>query len=314
MEAMIQLYGGGQYALPPLLEWEVSLTGSIPCDSFQISCLYGKEMVEKLHNAWRIVLSEADFRFRAVVDEYEIRQDGTGRTLHIRGRGLAALLLDNESVAMEYRAPTLSEILKNHAGSCGISWEKFDELRSAASYVVSSGCSQWKALADFTRYVGGFEPRITPDGVLQVVPWKDNGKRRVMNEKTPVLSLSWRDQRYGIYSEVLVVDKTRQNTQSVVNEDFLKRGGRCRRVLYTPGKSTVAAMRYTGEYQIEKSQEDKRILTVTLPYIQMVRPGDVVQVNHFALAIVGAFFVQEVDMKCDGNGKETTLRMRRLEN
>ena len=71
MEAMIQLYGGGHYALPPLLEWEISLTGGIPCDSFQISCPYGKGMTEKLSDAWRIVLSEASFRFRAVVDEWQ---------------------------------------------------------------------------------------------------------------------------------------------------------------------------------------------------------------------------------------------------
>ena len=43
---------------------------------------------------------------------------------------------------------------------------------------------------------------------------------------------------------------------------MLDRGGQCRRVVYTPGQSTWAAMRYTGEYQIRRSREEE--LTIEL--------------------------------------------------
>ena len=63
-------------------------------------------------------------------------------------------------------------------------------------------------------------------------------------------------------TEVLVIDKTRNVSYSVQNRDMLDRGGQCRRVVYTPGQSTWAAMRYTGEYQIRRSREEE--LTIEL--------------------------------------------------
>ena len=39
------------YDLPALLEWNVTLTGAVPCDSFSVTFLYQKEMAEPLHLA-----------------------------------------------------------------------------------------------------------------------------------------------------------------------------------------------------------------------------------------------------------------------
>ena len=49
-------------------------------------------------------------------------------------------------------------------------------------------------------------------------------------------------------TEVLVIDKTRNVSYSVQNPDMIARGGQCRRVVYTPGQSTWAAMRYSSEH------------------------------------------------------------------
>lgn len=73
---------------------------------------------------------------------------------------------------------------------------------------------------------------------------------KVVGGETPVLSCTLRDDRYGVLTEVLVIDKTRSTSYTVRNQEMIDRGGQCRRVLYTPGQSTWAAMRYTGEYQI----------------------------------------------------------------
>ena len=77
----MELYGGGSYTLPLLLEWSVTLTGGVPCDSFQLRCLYDKGMAAALDKAWRVTLTQRDLSLRAVVDEYEIAQDSRGRTL-----------------------------------------------------------------------------------------------------------------------------------------------------------------------------------------------------------------------------------------
>ena len=205
MRGELTLYGGARYALPELLQWDVRLTGGVPCDSFTFQCLYQPEQAPLLEQAWRITLEDGEkFYLHGVVDEYELVQGEQGRLLTISGRGMAALLLDNESTAVEYGRPTLSELLRNHVNPYGISWEPFTELRGEGVYAVASGSSQWKALSGFTRCCGGFEPRMTPKGVLQVTPWRDSGVRHVIDEKTPVLELRWRDKRYGVYSEVLV--------------------------------------------------------------------------------------------------------------
>ena len=61
---------------------------------------------------------------------------------------------------------------------------------------------------------------------------------------------------------------------------MIARGGQCRRVVYTPGQSTWAAMRYTGEYQIRRSREEERTsLEVKLPGTFLAFPGDSVRLE-----------------------------------
>ena len=88
---------------------------------------------------------------------------------------------------------------------------------------------------------------------------------------------------------------------------FLDRGGCCRRVLYVP------AMRYTGQYQIERSREGARQLTAVLPGRQGAAPGSVVRMEHSDIGIQGDFYVEEAAYCCNAAGETTTLRMRRLE-
>lgn len=129
-------------------------------------------------------------------------------------------------------------------------------------YTVAAGTSQWKALEGFCRTYGGFSPRFRRDGLLVAAPERDDGRRIVIDGTSPILSCTLREDHYGVLTEVLVIDKTRNVSYSVQNRDMLDRGGQCRRVVYTPGQSTWAAMRYTGEYQIRRSREEE--LTIEL--------------------------------------------------
>ena len=55
---------------------------------------------------------------------------------------------------------------------------------------------------------------------------------------------------------------------------MIAKGGQCRRVIYTPGRSTWDAMRYTGEYQIRQSRQEEQAVTVELPGSFGAFPGD----------------------------------------
>ena len=96
-------------------------------------------------------------------------------------------------------------------------------------------------------------------------------------------------------TEALIIDKTRNLSYSVKNSDMIAKGGQCRRVIYTPGNRTWAAIRYTGEYQIKKSREDEKTVTVTLPGNFLAFPGDRVSLNLERMGISGDFRVAEAE-------------------
>lgn len=297
--------------LPALLTWEVAYTGAVPCDSFSVTCLHTADLEPVLRRAAGFLLLDgSEVLLRAIVDEYEIRLSDQGMTALVAGRGYAARLLDNESRPAVYQDVTLAEIIRSHVTPYGISCAKTVEIRAGGTYTVESGSSQWKALESFCRTYGGFTPWFERDGRLTAVPETDDGKRLAVNEDTPLLALTKRENHYGVLSEVLVIDKTRGQEYTVKNADFLSRGGQCRRVLYTPGQSTWSAMRYTGEYQIAQSTADEVSVEVTLPGGFLAFPGDIVQLSLDKAGLFGEYRVAEAENRMDASGEQTTLTLK----
>lgn len=302
------------FDLPPLLSWRVTHTGTVPCDSFTVSFVYQKEMAAVLKLAAGFAAEEdGTVMLRAVVDEYTVDLDGNGLTATVSGRGYAARLLDNESRPVTYQQATLAEILRNHAEPYGIACEEAAELRAGSVYTVAAGTSQWKAVESFCRTYGGFVPRFSREGALLAGPEKE-GRTLSIGEKTAVLSCTLREDHYGVLTEALVIDKTQNKDFSVKNQEMIDKGGQCRRVLYTPGQSTWAAMRYTGEYQIARSKEDAWAAEVTLPGSFLAFPGDRVSLSLERMGLSGTFRVAEAENRFDGrSGAVAALTLKPLE-
>lgn len=301
------------FALPPLLSWRVTHTGTVPCDSFSVTFVYQKEMAQALKTAAGFVAEEeGEVMLRAVVDEYTVDLDGNGLTATVSGRGYAARLLDNESRPVTYQQATLAEILQNHAEPYGITCGEIAEVRAASAYTVAAGSSQWKAVESFCRACGGFVPRFSREGELLAGP-EPEGRTLSIGEGGPVLACTLREDHYGVLTEALVIDKTQNQEFSVKNREMIDKGGQCRRVLYTPGQSTWAAMRYTGEYQIQRSGEDAWTAEVTLPGSFLAFPGDRVSLSLERMGLSGTFRVAEAENRFDGgNGALVTLTLKPL--
>lgn len=301
------------FELPPLLSWRVTHTGTVPCDSFSVTFVYQKEMAQALKTAAGFVAEEEGaVMLRAVVDEYTVDLDGNGLTATVSGRGYAARLLDNESRPVTYQQATLAEILQNHAEPYGITCGEIAEVRSASAYTVAAGSSQWKAVESFCRACGGFVPRFSREGELLASP-EQEGRTLSIGEGDPVLACTLREDHYGVLTEALVIDKTQNQEFSVKNQEMIDKGGQCRRVLYTPGQSTWAAMRYTGEYQIQRSGEDAWSAEVTLPGSFLAFPGDRVSLSLDRMGLSGTFRVAEAENRFDGgNGALVTLTLKPL--
>ena len=236
MTGRVETAGGKVYELPVLLEWRLRRTGGVPCDSFRVKCLYSAEMGEVLKAACRFAATENGVtRFRGVIDEWSAVCGAEGTVLTVEGRGMAALLLDNEAEAVTYQRAALSEILKDHAAACGVTWEPRGEVYGTGEYAVASGSSRWKAIEGFARRCG-LTPYFTREGVL-CLRGAAEGRRLVLEEPEGVIEASYRDRRYGVLSEVTAVNRAKKLRQTVRNEAFLARGGSCRRVVYVPSRS-----------------------------------------------------------------------------
>ena len=303
-------WDGRQYRLPVLLDWSLTYTGGVPCDSMSATCPYDSGMADILPNATRFTAREDSLvMLRGVIDAYEISLSGQGLLVTLEGRGMAALLLDNESEALTYEAATLADILENHALPCGVPWESGSNL-SGVDYAVTSGSSQWKAIQGFTHRFGGFDPYFTRDGILVPRRLWGSGRTLRVDTKTPVSSLRRREQRYGVISEMLIQDKVQGISHRVINKDFLDKGGCRRHVLYMP-RSTADERRYTGEYQIAQSALEQLEITLELPFPFAAFPGDRIQLELEYLGPAETYDVTETRCRMDKAGQRTEIVLSR---
>lgn len=302
------------YELPALLEWNVVHTGGVPCDSYLVKFLYDREMAPVLQRAAGFIgLEDGQVVARGIVDEYTVELGRDGMTATVSGRGAVARLLDNESRPVTYQNATLEEIVRCHVTPYGIACKELADVRATSVYTVPAGVSQWKALADFCETYGGFLPRFAVNGALVAAPEKDSGKRLVIDDTAPILECVFREDHYGVLTEALVIDKKRNLSYSVKNQDMIDKGGQCRRVIYTPGQSTWAAMKYTGEYQIQKSREDETVVTVTMPGSFLAFPGDRINLNLSRMGLNGEFRVAEAENRFSArNGGTVTLTLKEV--
>ena len=301
--------GGGRIDLPPFTAWKLKRTESVPCDSFEGRCIWDSGLEPLLESAYRLIM-EADGarRFTGLLDEYELGWGEAGGELLLSGRGLAALLLDNEAEGQDYQVATLADILHDHVEPYGIQVSYIASFPPVPDFSVETGASEWQVLYDFARYHGGIQPRFDVWGNL-FVDGAVRGQRLTIDDRSGVTGVRWRDRRYGVYSEILVRDRGRLGTQRLVNEDFARQGGRCRRVITMPGKSAYQAMRYSGQFQLDRSAEERFRVEVKLPGSWFCEPGDRVELALTRPALTGTWTVRETEAVMDGSGTGVKLTL-----
>ena len=298
--------GGTVWRLPTLLSWDVTHGLGEPSDCFEVSFLYAPDMADALYKACRF---RAEYNgktvFTGVVDEYELTADENGMTVSINGRGLAALLMDNEAEAAEYYGAGLDFIIARHVTPWGITDIRKKAMDAAPVFRVTSGDSQWKILREFCRFCGNAFPRFTRDGVLLLDG--SQGDAYKVDLSTAVTAQTFRDTRSGVISEVLV--KNRGASAVVENQVFKARGGCARRVINVPRYTGYDAMRHTGAWQIEQSRRGARVCGITLPRPFAAFAGDEVTLYSSPLGITGAYEVMESRTRAGGGGAETVLKL-----
>lgn len=311
MTGWITGYDGVKRRLPTVLEWRFEYGLGVPCDSFWVKCLWEGSDLGPLDAAVRFHADENGTRcFTGVVDEYELQLDAGGQTAELSGRGMAALLLDNEAEAADYGTATWADLVRRHVAPYGI--ETVGTLPPASGFSVSYGSSEWQAVYSFARYYGGVTPRFDRLGRLVVSGWEDGPVKR-LDDRTPLTRLIRRRNRYGVLSQVLVRDKSRKAVETVNNSAFQALGGQCRRWHTMPGRSSYQAMRYQGQYQLAQSMAGLDQLELTAPAALFAAPGELIQLQRTGWGGNGLWRVISVQTGVRPEGAYTAMTLGRPE-
>lgn len=291
-----------RWTLPKLLAWRLEYTAGAPCDSFWLRCVWDENNSTRPGD-WVGFTAEHEGEqvFAGVVDECEVSLTAKGRLLEVSGRGMAALLLDNEALGQDYQTATQLDILRDHVLPYGISVAPGASLPAVSRFSVATGSSEWSVVYEFARYYGGVAPRFDRKGQLVLSGW-DDSQERVVDDSTPLISLVRRDRRYGVLSQVLMRDRWSGAVERVANGDFTAAGGRARRVITMPAKSTYKAMRYSGQFQLDRSASEWKRMEVTIGEAFCVWPGDLVTVQRGGLDWNGRYRAVQVTVGMDSGG------------
>lgn len=302
MTAYMTDASGKNWVLPAPLAWRMEYTAGVPCDSFWLQCGWdaGNEAKPGEWTAFRAE-HRGERVFTGVVDECEVAVNASGRLLEVSGRGMAALLLDNEALGEDYQSATQADILRDHVTPYGIVTAPGAGLPPVSRFSVAAGSSEWSVVYDFARYYGGVAPRFDRLGRLVLSGWNDS-RERVVDDTTCVISMARRDKRYGVLSQVLVRDRWSGRTERVENAAFLRAGGRARRVITMPSRSSYKAMRYSGQFQLERSAAEQARLEITVGEAFCVWPGDLVSVQRTGWDWNGRYRAAQVTVGMDKGG------------
>ena len=135
MEWTMLCYDGTEYTLPTPVAWRLNYGLGTPCDSVWVKTLWSAGQESRLADGTRLRVTEkGETLFFGVIDECETQWSPAGCVAEITGRGLQALLLDNQAEAADYGQATLAEILRRYVTPYGCRrYRAFRWLRGAAA-------------------------------------------------------------------------------------------------------------------------------------------------------------------------------------
>lgn len=307
IECSVMLGSGETLKLPRAIRWEFCYGTGEPCDSFFVRCLWESGQEKNLSAACRFWADwDGERVFTGVVDDFAVICGKDGLYLELSGRGMAALLLDNEALPAQYQKATRNDIVADHVAPYGVETVGGSGLPAVSNFTVTSGVSEWSVVKEFACYYGGVVPRFDRLGRL-VLDGHSDGEVLHLDGTIPVTAWEYREERYGVLSKVAVRQRSSGSVQWVADPDFLAEGGCARRVITVPNTTGSAAMRYSANYQLRASRAERVRLTAAMAGGFLAQPGQLVQVELPRCGAGGLYRAARVEVSCGEEGLSTTL-------
>jgi len=307
MKCWVRLGSGEELELPTAVSWKFCYGTDTPCDSFFLRCLWERGQEKLLSAACRFCAEwEKERVFTGVVDEFAVICGRDGLYLELSGRGMAALLLDNEAMPAEYQRCTRADIVADHVAPYGVEAVGGGQLSAVAGFTVTSGESEWSVVRRYACYYGGVVPRFDRQGRLMLDGHRGGQVLRI-RDADAVTGWEYREERHGVLSQVAVRRRTTQGTQWVSDPRFAAEGGRARRVITVPNTTGTAAMRYTADYQLRAARRGRVRMKITLAGAFLAWPGELAEVELRGFGANGQYRVAQTEASCGSEGLTTTL-------
>ena len=307
IKCRVKLGGGQEWELPTAVSWKFCYGTDTPCDSFSLRCLWERGQEKLLSDACRFYADwDGERVFTGVVDEFAVLCGKDGLYLELAGRGMAALLLDNEAMPAEYQRATRADIIAGHVTPYGVETVGGGGLSPVAGFTVSSGESEWSVVRRFACNYGGVVPRFDRQGRLVLDPHGDKTAVKI-GDGDKVTGWEYREERHGVLSQVAVRRRTAAGTQWVSDPAFIAQGGCARRVITVPNTTGTTAMRYTADYQLRAARRERVRMRLTAAGGFLAWPGDLVDVALEGFGANGRYRVAQSEVSCGSGGLTTTL-------
>jgi hypothetical protein len=294
--------------LPEPFRWRFSLGCGDGCDAFDLSCAYDPSQDGLLSRTVRLsAFHEGRQVFFGPLDEWTAALTAEGWDTRLTGRGMQALLLDNEAEPAHYLRAGWREIAARYVTPFGVTAEAAS-LPETTDFHVESGISAWRAVTAYAADRAGRRPRFTPEGVLTVRPL--GPAKAALDLSRQGIRVTCTRNRYGVISEALVRDRDTLRNYRIKNPAYTGEGRRL--VMTGVGREGVAAMETAARLAMKNSLRGLVTLTVSLPWAFAAHPGDALTLTGLPapFAAENPYTVWEADSTCaagEGCGTQLTL-------
>ena len=215
---------------------------------------------------------EGDISFFGVVDSKNYEQTENGRLVLLKCRTIAALLLDNHAMPMEFMSPTPDTVLTLYCSNMGFQGFLYDEYHAVPSISATRGTSCWAAVEAFCEQAFGRPPHITEDNFISCLPYGDSTVHTFGEGGYPICSIERVVDSTKVLSGATIRDENGNYSISVTNPDCPV--GIRRYHFITPEAPWLYYRELYGKRTLRRSMRGYRAINLKTPTAFALKIGD----------------------------------------
>ena len=284
----------------------INIDESVPADDLSVKLPYSEDIPELCE----VILEDDDkVVFTGIVDEQYRAVSADTAYIGVVARSMAAILLDSESVPVNYFYPSASVIFSRHMAPFGIKRFKGRDAVLKEALNVPKGTTNWQVLSAFCKKALGTVPRVESDGSVNLNGVEKSGKILFSNvDGVRYNSIKENIKRCKLLSDVWVKLKDNMGyTLNVENPDAKSRG--INRARYLDASASLSPI--IADNMIENSNRNSYELVITSPERLLGALGFGVSINDGVLGAIGGLYVSSIYYSLSAKGEYTSLTLKK---